>query len=99
MKMKRTGIKVNVINAICALAKKHDIDQVVLFGSRARGDYGRASDIDLAVSGGNIARFALDVEEETPTPLKYDVINLDENIQEELKKNIEREGLVLYEKI
>ncbi len=61
--MKQTGIKENVINAICALAKKHDIDQVVLFGSRARGDYGRASDIDLAVSGGNIARFALDVEE------------------------------------
>lgn len=97
--MKKTGIKENVIRDICALAKKNNIGQVILFGSRARGDYGRASDIDLAVSGGNIARFALDVEEETLTPLKYDVINLDENIQEELQKNIEREGMVLYEKI
>lgn len=37
---------------------------VILFGSRARGDYGRCSDIDLAVRGGNTAGFALDVDEE-----------------------------------
>ena len=33
---------------------KHQVEKVILFGSRARGDYGRASDIDLAVYGGNI---------------------------------------------
>ncbi len=52
-----------------------------MFGSRARGDYKRASDINLAVSGGDIYRFALDIEEETSTPLKYDVINLDGVVQ------------------
>ncbi len=70
-----------------------------MFGSRARGDYKRASDIDLAVSGGDILRFALDVEEETLTPLKYDVINLDGKIQEELRRVIQEEGRVLYEEI
>ena len=70
-----------------------------MFGSRARGDYKRASDIDLAVSGGDILRFALDVEEETLTPLKYDVINLDGKIQEELRRVIQDEGRVLYEEI
>lgn len=35
------------------------------FGSRARGDFKRTSDIDLAVSGGDFCRFALDVDEET----------------------------------
>jgi predicted nucleotidyltransferase len=45
---------------------------VILFGSRSRGDYQRASDIDLAVSGGDITGFALDVDEETSTPLKYE---------------------------
>ncbi len=97
--MEKTGIKKSVIEEICGLAKKHGLEKVILFGSRARGDYGRASDIDLAVCGGNIARFALDVDEETSTPLKYDVVNLDGNVQEELRQRIGREGKVLYEKI
>lgn len=72
---------------------------MILFGSRARGDYRKVSDIDLAVSGGNIAAFALDVEEETTTLLKYDVVNLDGSVQQELLDAIEKEGIVLYEKI
>ena len=65
--MNGTGIDDRVINEIILLAKIHDVDRVVLFGSRARGDYHRASDIDLAVYGGNIVQFALDVEERTST--------------------------------
>lgn len=39
---------------------------VILFGSNGlRGDFKRTSDIDLAVSGGDFCRFALDVDEET----------------------------------
>lgn len=97
--MERTGIRENVIEEIRGLAKKYNVKKVLLFGSRARGDYKRASDIDLAVSGGNISQFALDVDEETSTPLKYDIINLDGNIQEELRAAIQAEGKVLYEKI
>ena len=52
--MQETGIKLAVIQEICELAQKHQIEKVILFGSRARGDYKRASDIDLAVKGGNI---------------------------------------------
>ena len=72
---------------------------MILFGSRARGEYRKVSDIDLAVSGGNIAAFALDVEEETTTLLKYDVVNLDGSVQKELLDVIEKEGVMLYEKI
>ena len=110
--MRETGIKFAVIQEICELAQKHQIEKVILFGSRARGDYKRASDIDLArgdykrasdidlaVKGGNISRFALDVEEETSTPLKYDVVNLDRTVQDALRECIEKEGIVLYEKI
>lgn len=97
--MEQTGIKRNIIEEMCGLAEKNKLKKVILFGSRARGDYERASDIDLAVCGGNVARFALDVEEETSTPLKYDVVNLDEKIQEELRKSIETDGIVLYEKV
>lgn len=97
--MEDSGIKPSVIQEICELAKKYGIDRVVLFGSRARGDYKRLSDIDLAVSGGNFAGFALDVDEETSTLLKYDIVNLDGSVQKELRESIEREGRILYEKI
>ncbi len=94
-----TGIRPIVIEEICELARKYDIDRVILFGSRARGDYHRVSDIDLAVSGGDFARFALDVDEETDTLLKYDFVNLDGSVQEELRYSIETEGRTIYEKI
>ncbi|MBP3569005.1 MAG: nucleotidyltransferase domain-containing protein [Lachnospiraceae bacterium] len=97
--MDQSGIKQKVIQEIKELAIKYDLQQVILFGSRARGDYHRTSDIDLAVTGGNIPRFALDVEEETSTLLKFDVVDLDSAVQPELRLSIEQEGKVLYEKV
>ena len=89
----------NGIKEIRDFAQKYGVDIVILFGSRARGDYKRVSDIDLAVKGGDLVRFALDVQEETSTLLKFDVVNLDGSIQEELRDSIEKEGKILYEKI
>ena len=97
--MNETGIRPQIIQEIKELALKYGIQKVILFGSRARGDYRNVSDIDLAVSGGNIAAFAMDVEEETTTLLKYDVVNLDGSVQKELLDAIEKEGVMLYEKI
>ena len=97
--MRDTGIKENVITEIVELAQKYDLQKVILFGSRARGDFQRASDIDLAVSGGNVAMFVVDVEEETSTLLEFDVVNLDLDLQEKLLESIKKEGMVLYEKV
>ena len=65
--MNNTGIKAEVIEEIRKLARKYDVTKVILFGSRARGDFKRTSDIDIAVTGGDFVRFALDVDEETST--------------------------------
>ncbi|MBY0759082.1 nucleotidyltransferase family protein [Sellimonas caecigallum] len=94
-----TGIRQTVLDEICSFAEKYGIQKVILFGSRARGDFKPTSDIDLAVSGGNIARFALDVDEETSTLLKYDIVDLERTMQPELRESIQREGKTLYEKI
>lgn len=94
-----TGIKEQVQAEICRFAEHYQVDQVVLFGSRARGDYHRASDIDLAVWGGRVARFAVDVDEKTSTLLKYDVVDMSQDVSEDLRDSIRREGRVLYEKI
>ncbi|MBO5589719.1 MAG: nucleotidyltransferase domain-containing protein, partial [Acidaminococcaceae bacterium] len=42
----QTGIKSDVINEIIKLAKKFDVHKVILFGSRARGNFQEKSDID-----------------------------------------------------
>ena len=96
--IEQTGIKQQVINEICELAQKYNVEQVLLFGSRSRGDYKRTSDIDLAVKGGDIDRFALDVEEETTTLLEYDIVDMSREMQDELRQSIMREGKILYEK-
>ena len=97
--IEQTGIKQQVINEICELAQKYNVEQVLLFGSRSRGDYKRTSDIDLAVKGGDIDRFALDVEEETTTLLEYDIVDMSREMQDELRQSIMREGKILYEKV
>lgn len=83
-----------MINEIQKLAKIHNMNKVILFGSRARGDFKRTSDIDLAAEGENFDRFALDIEEETSTLLQYDIVNLGRDMQEELREAIAREGRV-----
>lgn len=88
--MNDTGIRPEVIEEIRNLAQKYDIEKVILFGSRARGDFRRTSDIDIAVTGGDFARFALDVDEETSTLLEYDIVNLDRDMQDELRESIEK---------
>lgn len=97
--MNNTGIKPKVIEEIRTFARKYNIDKVILFGSRARGDYKHTSDIDLAVVGGDFARFALDVDEETSTLLEYDIIDMSREMQDELRQSIMREGKILYEKV
>lgn len=97
--MKETGIQPLVMQEIKELAQKYDIKKVILFGSRARGDFKSRSDIDLAICGGDCVRFSLDVEEKTSTLLFFDIVNLDGVVQKELLDSIEREGVCIYEKV
>ena len=95
----QTGIRETVLEELLILAQKYNLDKLILFGSRARGDYRKTSDIDLAATGGDIVRFALDAEEETSTLLSFDVVNLDRTVQKELRESIKKEGIVIYEKV
>ncbi|MCB6203838.1 nucleotidyltransferase family protein [Extibacter muris] len=97
--MEKISVEPKVLEEIRQLARKYNVRKVILFGSRARGDYRRTSDIDLAIEGGDFERFALDVDEETSTLLKYDIVNLDKDMQQELRDSIKKEGKLIYEKI
>lgn len=94
-----TGIKQKVINEIINIAQSTDVKKVFLFGSRARGDYKERSDIDLAFYGGAGSQFILDIDEKTSTLLEFDVIDLDKPIRKEMLESIQREGVLIYEKV
>ena len=84
---------------IIAFAEKYGLQKVILFGSRARGDNSERSDIDIAVSGGDKREFEYSVDELAHTLLMFDVVDLDRKLSDELLAEIERDGVVLYEKI
>ena len=92
--MNDTGIRPEVIEEIRNLAQKYDIEKVILFGSRARGDYKERSDIDLAFCGGSSSHFILDVDETTSTLLEFDIVDLDKPVRKELLESIKREGVL-----
>lgn len=90
-----------VYNEIVKFAKEFGATKVVLFGSRARGDNKEKSDIDVAIYECNrFNDFKNKIDEELWSLLHVDVINMEEKfVSEELISEINKDGVVLYEKI
>lgn len=91
----------NLIQSIKKIGKKYDIEKIVLFGSRARSDNKPTSDIDLAIyptedftKKGHLASDIDDLN----TLLKIDATFISGNIDLGLLENIDREGVILYER-
>ena len=87
-----------VLKDIRTFSEKHNILKVVLFGSRARGTNTERSDIDIAVFGGDFDGFYWDIKDNAHTLLTFDVVDTDKGVSDELMKEIEREGVLIYEK-
>jgi len=90
-----------LITQIRELARRHPIQRVVLFGSRARGDHHAASDIDLAVfplPDFNSRGLVSSEIDELATLLKIDLVFVEEQTDAVLLDRIIREGVVLYER-
>lgn len=87
-----------VLEDITAFAQKYNVDKIILFGSRAKGTNRERSDIDIAVSGGDFDGFYWDIKENAWTLLMFDIINFSERISEELRQEIEKYGVTIYEK-
>lgn len=97
------SLDLKIIGEITNLAEKfQDIEKIVLFGSRARGDNKERSDIDLAIFAPNLdyydfADFCEQLEE-IETLLKFDVVQICFNTDRKLLENIEQEGVTLWER-
>lgn len=74
-----------------------DIEAVVIFGSRATGNYKKGSDVDIAVKGKHltgtmIRAIALELNEETQIPYFFDVLHYETVTNGALKKHIDEFG-------
>lgn len=87
-----------LVAEIYRFARSAGIEKIILFGSRARGDHTERSDVDLAVYGGDFDAFYWNIRENAHSLLMFDVVDVDEGISSALKDEIERDGVVLYEK-
>ena len=81
------------------IRRSRSVERIILFGSRARGDHGERSDIDLGIAcpGASPEEWAAiwNIVDEAPTLLNVDLVRL-EHVDDTLREAIEREGVVLY---
>lgn len=97
------GLDNETIRLIQNLFSKYDnIEAVKIFGSRAKGNYKSASDIDLAIFGETdykqLYHIAFELDE-LSTPYKFDVLNYNNIENLELKQSIDNWGKIFYKKI
>jgi predicted nucleotidyltransferase len=96
------GLSDNTLTTLNAIFQKYpDINQAVLYGSRAKGNYKRGSDIDLSLKTGSgfvftdLLRIANDFDD-SDIPYFVDVSIYDRLSNPDLKAHIDRVGKVLY---
>lgn len=77
-----------------------NINEVLIFGSRAMGNYKEGSDIDLAIKGVvsdvELRKIKNQLEEELPLPYFFDIVVYDEIVNPKIKKHIDEFGKVFY---
>ena len=83
--------------------KYPNIYKIILFGSRARGDFKSSSDIDLAIfskcnASLEVADFTNDIEK-LDTLFKFDIVFINPGTDEKLLDNIDKEGIVIMERL
>ena len=96
------GLSETELSTLREVFTKFDaIEEVILFGSRARGTHQKASDVDLAIKGKNIdldtlAKLKYTLEEQTNLPYFFDVVIYDKISDNALKKAIDEGGERIY---
>lgn len=92
------GLEAKTLTAITACLRQFpQITWAKIYGSRAKGNYERGSDIDLAFSSAEDCSAELfEALDSLPTPYLFDVTHFESLGHEGLKAHIERVGVGFY---
>lgn len=101
--MINTGLNNSDIKKIQSVLNLHsEIEKAILFGSRAKGNYKPASDIDLTLVGNNLTlTIQQKIENELDDlllPYKFDISIYHTITSNELVTHIERVGQLFFQK-
>ena len=100
--MNEFGLSEKTTNILTEFFKKFpEVDEVKIYGSRAKGNYKKGSDIDFALFGDieyNLLRKISGGLDELPTPYKFDVTDYNTLKHLPLKEHIDRVGKTFYKR-
>jgi predicted nucleotidyltransferase len=98
------GLNEEDIKTITAVISKcSEVEEAIIFGSRAKGNYRNGSDVDIVLKGGNITRDIIltisgELNEETTMPYHFDVLNFNTIRNDDLVAHIQRVGKTVYKR-
>lgn len=100
--MNKFGLSERTINELLEYFKsKPEIEKVMVYGSRAKGNFRNGSDIDFAVWTKDKSAYELRIEAELDdleTPYMFDVTDYKNLTHEGMKNSIDRDGMLFYKK-
>ena len=94
------GIKEELLNDLVNVFRKYNITRAVVFGSRATGEFKYNSDVDICVFSENLGEkksLLIDEINQLNTALSFDILFFEDISKEELKENILKEEVVIYD--
>lgn len=100
----RYGLPEATIQKICATLRGYpQVEQAILYGSRAKGNYRHGSDIDLTLRGSpgltrHLLYQILDDLDDLLLPYTIDLSIFDQIDDPDLIEHIQRVGVTVYEK-
>jgi len=94
--------KEQIENIRSVLYTEKTLDEVILFGSRAKGNFKPGSDIDLALKGEsldlNIILSLMKKLDDLNLPFKFDLLIFEKIKDEDVIDHIKRAGISFYKK-
>ena len=100
--MHNTGLTEKDLFQLRSVLKKFpEIEQALIFGSRAKGTHKPGSDVDLALKGSELTpeaatRVSYLLNEETMMPYAFDVVQFETISSPELTDHINRVGIRIH---
>ena len=90
----------HILNIHAIFRQLPQIKKVIIFGSRAMGNFKKGSDVDLVImdeiDSSIMSKVSFMLNEETTLPYIFDVIQYTAISNDDLKKHIETQGKIFY---